>query len=58
MTDNAKRAQRREEQALEAAENQLALRRSIEESQRCVDQSEAMLKRHRQEREDDDSENS
>jgi hypothetical protein len=54
MTDKEKRAARREQQSREAEANQEALRKSIAETDRLVGESEAMLRRHRQEREDDD----
>jgi hypothetical protein len=54
MVDRKKRAQRREEQSLEVEASQKALRESIAETDRLVSESEAMLRRHRQEREDDD----
>ena len=56
MPDKVTRERRREQQAREAEESQAALRRSIDETRRCVEQSDAMLKRHRSEREEDDSE--
>jgi len=45
---------RAEEQSREVEANQEALRRSIAETERLVGESEQMLRRHRQEREDDD----
>jgi hypothetical protein len=54
MTDRKKRAERREQQSREAEESQKAMRESIAETDRLVDESEKMLRRHRQEREDDD----
>ena len=53
MTDKQKRAERREQQAREVEASQTALRESIAETDRLVGESEAMLRRHRQEREDD-----
>lgn len=53
--DKMKRAERREQQAREVEENQAAFRKSIAETQRCVDDSEAMLKRHRRECDEDDA---
>jgi hypothetical protein len=54
MTDKKRRAERREQQSREVEANQDALRQSIAETDRLVGESEAMLRRHRQEREDDD----
>ena len=48
--------QRAEQQAREIEKNQHDLRKSIEETQRLVDESETMLRRHRREREEDDRE--
>lgn len=48
------RAERRERQAREVEENQRALRESISETERLVGESERMLRRHLQERQDDD----
>ncbi|MFN3727398.1 MAG: hypothetical protein ACK4SZ_13975 [Allosphingosinicella sp.] len=56
MPDRKKRAQRREQQAREVEESQAALRRSISETQRLMDESDAMLARHRRERDEDDAE--
>jgi hypothetical protein len=55
MTDRKQRAERREQQSREVEANQEALRKSIAETDRLVGESEAMLRRHRQEREDDDA---
>ena len=55
MADAKKRAERREQQALEVEESQAKLRANIAEAQRLMDESDAMLKRHRKELEDDDS---
>jgi hypothetical protein len=54
MADKKKRADRRDQQSREIEANQEALRRSIAETDRLVGESEAMLRRHRQEREEDD----
>lgn len=54
MPDRKSRAERREQQAREIEQNQAAMRASIAETQRLVDESEAMLRRHRQERDDED----
>ena len=50
-----KRAERREQQALDVEESQAIVRANIAEAQRLMDESDAMLKRHRKELEDDDS---
>ena len=55
MVDKKKRAERREQQSREVEASQAALRESIAETDRLVGESEEMLRRHRQEREDDDS---
>jgi hypothetical protein len=52
--DKKKRTERREQQAREVEASQAALRDSIAETQRCVDDSDAMLKRHRKECENDE----
>jgi hypothetical protein len=49
-----KKRERAERHAREVEESQRALRESISETQRLVGESEKMLRRHRQEREDDD----
>lgn len=54
MPNRKARAERRAQQDREVKENQDALRRSINETQRLVDESEAMLRRHRAEVEDDE----
>lgn len=54
MTDRKKRAERSEQQSREVEASQEALRNSIAETDRLVGESEAMLRRHRQEREADD----
>jgi len=48
---------REDKQAREIEENQEALRRSIAETSRLVGESEAMLQRHKREREEDNDEN-
>ena len=48
------RADRRERHAREVEASQKALRESILESERLVGESEKMLRRHREEREDDE----
>ena len=54
MTDKNKRAERREQQAREVEASQKSLRASIAETDRLVGESEDMLRRHRQECEEDD----
>jgi hypothetical protein len=54
--DRKKRAQRRERHDREVEASQQALRESISETERLVGESEKMLRRHRQEREDGDDE--
>ena len=53
MRDKAQQDQMEQRQAHEIEANQAALRRSIEETQRLVNESEQMLQRHRKEREED-----
>jgi hypothetical protein len=55
MTDKAQRETRRVQQAREVEENQAALRKSIAESQRLIDEASKMTRRHRQELEEDDA---
>ncbi|MCH8617456.1 hypothetical protein LZ016_15265 [Sphingomonas sp. SM33] len=53
MSENKhERAERRERHAREVEESQEALRESISETERLVGESDKMLRRHRQERED------
>ena len=54
MPDRKKREARRVQQAREIEENQEALRRSIAESQRLIDEAAAITRRHRREAEDDE----
>ena len=56
MSDKKKRAERREQQSREVEASQKALRASITETKRLVGESEAMLRRHRKESDDDDRE--
>ncbi len=56
MSEKEKRADRRAQQAREVEESQAALKASIAETQRLVEASEAMLKRHRREQEEDETE--
>ncbi len=50
-----RRVGRAAQQSREIEENQEALRRSIAETERLVSESENMLRRHRREREEDES---
>lgn len=54
MPDAKSRAVRREQQAREVEESQTALRKSIAETQRLLEESDEMLDRHRRECEADD----
>jgi hypothetical protein len=56
LADRKKRAARREQQAVEIEASQASLRANIDEAKRLVDESEAMLRRHRKECEDDEAE--
>lgn len=56
MPDRKQREARRVQQAREIEENQEALRRSIAESQRLIDEAAEITKRHRREVEDDERE--
>ena len=51
-----KKRDRDKQQAREIEENQAALRRSIAETSRLVSESEAMLQRHKAERDQDENE--
>ena len=53
MPDKKMKAIRREQQAREVEESQSALRSSIAETARLVDEADRMLRRHQQERDDD-----
>ena len=55
MPDKQKRAERRVLHSREVEESQEALRASIAETERLVDESDKMLRRHRKECEDDDA---
>lgn len=55
MPDKAKRIERRAQHADEVQRSQAQLRKSISETERLVGESEKMLRRHRQELDDDDS---
>ena len=54
MPDPRKRADRRRQQAAEIEASQASLRKNIAETERLVGESDEMLRRHRQECEDDD----
>ena len=54
MAEKTKRSDRRVQQDREVEESQAGLRKSISETERLVGESEKMLRRHKQEREDDD----
>lgn len=54
MPDRKKRAERRERQAAEVEASQAGLRANIAETKRLVDESDAMILRHRKECEDDE----
>lgn len=55
MSDPKKRAERRKQHAAEIEASQVALRKSIAETERLVDESDEMLRRHRGECEQDDA---
>ncbi len=57
MTDPTKRAERRAQHAEEIEASQAELRKSISETERLVGESDKMLRRHRQECDDDDAAN-
>ena len=54
MSDPKKRAERRKQHTAEIEASQEGLRVSIAETERLVGESEKMLRRHRQECEDDE----
>jgi hypothetical protein len=54
MSDPRKRAERRAQQAQEVEESQAKLRASIAETERLMDASDEMLRRHRRELDADD----
>jgi len=54
MPDLKKRVDRRKQQAAEIEASQASLRKNIVETKRLVGESDQMLRRHRQECEDDD----
>jgi hypothetical protein len=55
MPDKKTRAERREQQTREVEESQQGLRDSIAQTDRLMGESEAMLRRHRNERDADDA---
>ena len=55
MADKKTRAERREQQSREVEASQKGLRESIAETDRLMGESDAMLRRHRQERDIDDA---
>ena len=55
MQDRKTKTSRRAQQAHEVEENQSALRKNIAEAARLVDEADKMLRRHHQEREDDEA---
>ncbi len=55
MIRKTHRDARRTQQVREVEESQTRMRKSIAETERLVGESEEMLRRHRQEREDDDN---
>jgi hypothetical protein len=56
MADKEKRAERRRQHAQEVEASVKVLRESIAETDRLVQQSDKMLRRHRKECEEDDAE--
>ena len=56
MSDRKTRAARRAQQTAEVEASQANLRKSIAETERLVGESDAMLRRHRKECDDDDAE--
>ena len=55
MADKQKRTDRRDQQSREVEASQDSLRASIAETERLVDESDKMLRRHRKECADDDA---
>jgi hypothetical protein len=55
MPDKETRQRRRDDQAREVEESQQALRNSIDETRRLMDESDEMLRRHRKQCEEDDA---
>ena len=56
MSDKMTRAERREQQASQVEESQRKLKASIAQTQRLVDESDEMLRRHRRECDSDEAE--
>ena len=56
MPDPRSRKARQDRHANEVEESQRALRRSIDDTQKLLDASDEMLKRHRRECDDEDAE--
>lgn len=56
MTTAKDRAEKRDRHAREVEASQAGLRESIKETERLVDQSDKMLRRHRKECDEDDAE--
>jgi hypothetical protein len=55
MPNKETRQRRRDDQAREVEESQQALRNSIDETRRLMDESDEMLRRHRKQCEEDDA---
>jgi len=55
MSELKKRAERRKQHAVEVEASQKRLRESIAETERLVDESDQMLRRHREECDEDDA---
>jgi hypothetical protein len=55
MPDKKNRAERREQQSREVEESQDRLRTNIAEAKRLLDESDQMLRRHRDECEEDEA---
>lgn len=53
--DRRKRGERREQRNREVEDSQKAMRASIAETQRLMDESDKMIQRHRRECEEDDA---
>jgi hypothetical protein len=55
MTDKTQRDSRRTQQAMEIEANQAALRASIAESQRLIDEASQITRRHKREIDEDET---
>ena len=55
MPNKETRQRRRDDQAREVEESQQALRNSIDETRRLMDESDEMLRRHRKQCDEDDA---